>query len=121
MKLKKYEEAYQKTLKESDDIYLLRLIAQTGPVSAKLETPTASTVLSKVNKIVRSGAIQAIQIEWLEALNEKGNGQRMSNQDANEHLDTLHLLSQSKMLNARVQERAANIYEDIRMNLQKRS
>ena len=69
LKNQKYEEAYQKTLKESDDIYLLRLIASTGPISSKLETETAKNVLSKVNKIVRSGAIQAIQIEWLEALN----------------------------------------------------
>jgi stalled ribosome rescue protein Dom34 len=65
-KRKQYEEAYRLCMKEGDDLYLLRLLAQTGPVVKQLEDRTALTVLNRINKIVRSGAFEAIEVEWIE-------------------------------------------------------
>ena len=41
VKRKQFEEAYRITMKEADDIYLIRLVAQTGPVVKQLEDKTA--------------------------------------------------------------------------------
>ncbi len=41
VKKRQYEEAYRLTMKDADDIYLLRLVAQTGPVVKHLEDKTA--------------------------------------------------------------------------------
>ena len=43
-------------MKEADDMYLLRLVAQTGPVVKFLDDQTAISVINRMNKIVRSGA-----------------------------------------------------------------
>lgn len=37
VKKRQFEEAYRLTMKEADDIYLMRLVAQTGPVVKQLE------------------------------------------------------------------------------------
>lgn len=72
VKRKQYEEAYRITMKEADDLYLLRLIAQTGPVVKQLEDRTATAVLNRINKIVRSGAFEAMEVEWIEEANRRG-------------------------------------------------
>ncbi len=59
-------------MKEGDDLYLLRLLAQTGPVVKQLEDRTALTVLNRINKIVRSGAFEAIEVEWIEDAQRRG-------------------------------------------------
>ncbi len=72
VKKRQYEEAYRLTLKETDDIYLLRLVAQTGPVVKQLEDKTAIQVINRINKIVRSGAFEVMEIEWIEDANRRG-------------------------------------------------
>ena len=59
-------------MKEGDDLYLLRLLAQTGPVTKQLEDRTALTVMNRINKIVRSGAFEAIEVEWIEDATRRG-------------------------------------------------
>ena len=49
----RYETAYNKVLEMGDDIYLLRLISQTGPVIKDLNPKTAWKVMKKFNKIIR--------------------------------------------------------------------
>jgi len=71
-KKKQYEEAYRLCMKEGDDLYLLRLLAQTGPVVKQLEDRTALTVMNRINKIVRSGAFEAIEVEWIEDATRRG-------------------------------------------------
>jgi len=67
-----FEEAYRVILAEGDDVYLLRLVAQTGPVVRFLNDETAYSVLSRVNKIVRSGALQALMVEWVDEASRQG-------------------------------------------------
>lgn len=71
-KKKHFEEAYRLCMKEGDDLYLLRLLAQTGPVVKQLEDRTALTVMNRINKIVRSGAFEAIEVEWIEDATRRG-------------------------------------------------
>jgi len=71
-KKKQYEEAYRLCMKDGDDLYLLRLLAQTGPVVKQLEDRTALTVMNRINKIVRSGAFEAIEVEWIEDATRRG-------------------------------------------------
>ena len=52
-----FDEAYQEALELGDDLYLLRLIAQTGPVVKKLNQRTLRRVLRKLNKIVRGNVL----------------------------------------------------------------
>ena len=62
-----YQRAYETALTQSDDIYLLRLILQTGPVLSKgLTDVTGKRVLQRLNRIVRGGIFYKIQIEWLD-------------------------------------------------------
>jgi hypothetical protein len=72
VKKRQFEDAFKLTLKEADDIYLLRLVAQTGPVVKFLDDSTAITVINRINKIVRSGAFEVIEIEWIEDANRRG-------------------------------------------------
>lgn len=57
-----YQEAYDLALRETDDIYLLRLIMQTGPVINRggLSETTARLVLQRLNKIIRGGMLYKI-------------------------------------------------------------
>lgn len=71
-KRKQYEEAYRLCMKEADDLYLIRLLAQTGPVVKQLEDRTAIAVISRINKIIRSGAFEAMEIEWIEDAHRRG-------------------------------------------------
>ena len=43
--LDRYEKAYLKVLDMGDDIYFLRLISQTGPVTNKLSNETCAKVM----------------------------------------------------------------------------
>ena len=72
VKRKQFEEAYRLTMKDADDLYLLRLMAQTGPVVKQLEDRTALSVMNRVNKIVRSGAFESMEMEWIEESNRRG-------------------------------------------------
>jgi len=53
-------------------MYLLRLVAQTGPVVKQLEDQTAMTVISRINKIIRSGAFEVMEVDWLEEAHKRG-------------------------------------------------
>ena len=70
-------------------MYLLRLVAQTGPVVKFLEDQTSITVINRINKIVRSGAFESMEIEWLEDANRRGLFGTLTKYEQNEYLDTL--------------------------------
>lgn len=72
VKKKQYDDAYKAVMKDGDDMYLLRLVAQTGPVVKSLDDQTSINVMSRVNKIIRSGAFEMMQIDWLEDANRRG-------------------------------------------------
>jgi hypothetical protein len=93
VKRKQFEEAYRLCMKEADDLYLLRLVAQTGPVVKQLEDRTAVAVINRINKIVRSGAFESIEVEWIEEANRRGIFQGLSKHEQNEYMDTLYWFS----------------------------
>jgi len=49
-----------------DDMYLLRLMAQTGPVSQHLESDTAEKAICRLNRILRNAVFPKIEIEMIE-------------------------------------------------------
>jgi len=53
-------------LEFGDDMYLLRLVAQTRPVVQHLEASTAEKVISRINRILRNAVFPNIEIEWIE-------------------------------------------------------
>ena len=93
VKKRQYEEAFRYILKEGDDMYLLRLLAQTGPVVKHLDDKTAVTVINRMNKIMRSGAFEAMEIDWLEDAQRRGLFQNLSAHEKNEYMDTLYQFS----------------------------
>eukprot|EP00347_Sterkiella_histriomuscorum_P007209 403349842 len=113
VKKRQFEEAYRLTMKEADDIYLIRLVAQTGPVVKQLEDKTAFQVINRINKIIRSGAFEAMEIEWIEDASRRGLFQQLSKHEQNEYLDTLYQFSQSK-LNQKISTRATQVYQQIK-------
>ena len=53
-------------LEELDDVYLLRLCLQTGPVLSRgLVDSTGKKVMNRLNKIVRGGMLFKLQTEWV--------------------------------------------------------
>ena len=75
---------------DGDDMYLLRLVVQTGPVTKYLEATTAKTVLSRLNKLVRKGVFELMEIEWIDDAKRTGHFAQLSMNDQNEYLDTLY-------------------------------
>ena len=53
-------------LDHGDDLYLLRLVVQTGPVTKYLDKSSARQVLSKLNKFVRSARFEILEIDWID-------------------------------------------------------
>lgn len=47
-------------------MYLLRLVVQTGPVTKFLEPQTSKSILARMNKIVRKGVFEMMEIEWID-------------------------------------------------------
>jgi hypothetical protein len=74
-------------------MYLLRLVAQTGPVVKHLEDQTALTVINRINKIMRSGAFETMEIEWISDVHRRGIFSTLSKHEQNEYLDTLYQFS----------------------------
>ena len=68
-----YQQAYEIALSQTDDIYLLRLIMQTGPVISRgLTDSTGKQVLQRLNRIVRGGIFFKLQIDWIDDSRKNG-------------------------------------------------
>jgi len=93
IKKRDFESAYRLMLQEGDDMYLLRLIVQTGPVMKYLEQNSARQVLARLNKIVRGGVFETLEVEWIDDSKRAGHFTRLSMNEQNEYLDTLYWLS----------------------------
>ena len=50
-------------------------------------------MINRVNKITRSGAFEAMEIEWIEEANRRGILTGLTKHEQNEYLDTLYWLS----------------------------
>mmetsp|Transcript_43224 Transcript_43224/g.41577 ORF Transcript_43224/g.41577 Transcript_43224/m.41577 type:complete len:129 (-) Transcript_43224:44-430(-) len=109
----RFEEAYRLVLKEGDDLYLMRLVAQTGPVIKFLEDQTAIQVINKMNRILRSGALELMEVQWIEQAEKVGLFSKMKPQEQNEYLDSLYWFSKAKV-NPRISEMAASAYNHLK-------
>ena len=100
-------------LTQADDLYLLRLIVQTGPVSRHLTDMTTKQVLSRLNRIIRGGTFYRIQIEWLDDCRKGDLFRHLSHQEQNEYLDTLFQMANpgSDIVKPELKERAADLYK----------
>ena len=108
-----YQSAYEMALTQSDDIYLLRLIVQTGPVLTKgLTDGTAKKVLQRLNRIVRGGIFYKIQIDWLDEARKGEVFRNLNHQEQNEYLDTLFQFANpnSDLVKPELKDRAAEVY-----------
>ena len=92
---KEFAAAYKLMLEQGDDLYLLRMVVQTGPVTKYLEKATARQVLSKLNKFVRSARFEVLEIDWIDESQESGLFMTMNEDEQNEYLDTLYQLSRN--------------------------
>lgn len=82
-------------LEQGDDLYLLRLVVQTGPVTKYLDKISARKVLSKLNKFVRSSRFELLAITWINDSQESGLFCSLTEGEQNEYLDTLYHLQRS--------------------------
>jgi len=89
-----YQNAYDLALRHTDDIYLLRLMMQTGPVTPHLRTETGKQVLQRINRVSRSGTLLRLELEWLEDAGRARTFDDMSRVEQNEYLDTLYQIVQ---------------------------
>jgi hypothetical protein len=63
----------------------------------------------RINKIVRSGAFEVMEIDWLEDANRRGIFNSLTKHEQNEYLDTLFHISKSQ-INPKVSERSTEVY-----------
>ena len=96
-------------LDEGDDLYLLRLVVQTGPVTKHLDKVSARKVLSKLNKFVRSSRFELLTISWISDCHESGLFAQLSSDEQNEYLDTLYHLQRSEH-NPQMAAKAKKVY-----------
>ena len=73
--------------------------------------------MNRINKIVRSGAFEAMEIDWIEDAHRRGIFSQLTKHEQNEYMDTLYWFSQSK-LNPKVSERSSDVYAQIKVNNQ---
>jgi hypothetical protein len=119
VKKRDYESAYRLMLKEGDDMYLLRLVVQTGPVTKYLESGVAKSVMSRLNKIVRGGIFEMMEIEWVDDAKRTGQFSQMSMNEQNEYLDTLYQLAKSDHHSQQVSLRANEVYQLLRASVKR--
>lgn len=104
-------------LTQADDIYLLRLIMQTGPVISRgLTDLVGKKVLQRLNRIVRGGIFYKLQIEWLDDSRKSEVFRNLSHAEQNEYMDTLYQYSNPKsdLIKQDLKERAAEVYNVIK-------
>ena len=53
-------------------MYLLRLLVQTGPITKFLQPETSKQVLSRLNKVVRKGVFELMEVEWIDDAKRSG-------------------------------------------------
>ena len=95
-------------------MYLLRLIAQTKSMRRPaLEMKTQKRVLAKLNKFVRGGTFEQMEVDWIEDAQRSGLFTQLGTADQNELLDTLYQVSQSSVFDEALQERALQVYKSI--------
>lgn len=114
-----YQHAYEMALSELDDVYLLRLIMQTGPVISRgLTDSVGKKVLHRLNRVIRGGMLYKMQTEWLADAVKQDLFSNLSKSEKNEQMDTMYQLAatESDLVKPAIKERAAEVYSKIKQN-----
>lgn len=79
-----------------------------------LDVETARAVISKQNKMVRTGVFAQLEVEWLDEAKREGHFGEFSMNEQNEFMDTLYQLGQSTHLSESVSQRAGQVYQSVK-------
>ena len=104
-------------LTEGDDIYLLRLMVQTGSPAKHLDQATFAEATRRLNKIVRVGIFEQMVIDWIDDARDAGH-LRSDLQQTNEFLDTLFQVGRAEGFSRHVNVRAEEVYDLVVKDLQ---
>lgn len=74
-------------------------------------------MLSRLNKFVRKGVFELMEIEWIDDAKRAGQFQQLKLSDQNEYLDTLYQLSRTDHHCQQVSMRASEVYEVLKMQV----
>ena len=113
-KKKDFDQAYKSVLTEGDDLYLLRLMSQSGPVARFLDQDTACEVLSRLDELNKAGVFESFEIDWLEDSKRAGVFANLSANKQKEYMGTLWHLARSEHLAVEVRERATEVYQSVK-------
>eukprot|EP00742_Colponemidia_sp_Colp-10_P006449 GILJ01006909.1.p1 GENE.GILJ01006909.1~~GILJ01006909.1.p1 ORF type:complete len:1100 (+),score=209.95 GILJ01006909.1:361-3660(+) len=89
------QDAYNELLKTGDDLYLLRLMHQTGPVIDRLEPLTAAELIRRLLMMLRTNYIHNVSFSWLNQAFSFGMQTSLSMKEAKQLGDILYDLSAS--------------------------
>jgi len=112
-----YQKAYGSALRDLDDMYLLQLVVQTGPVlSQGLTDGTSKEVLRKLNKLNKASVFYKIQVDWLEEAFRTNSFRHLSYKEQKEYLQTLQLMANSKndLIKKDLRQRAHDVYTNLK-------
>ena len=115
-KANQFAAAYKLMLEQGDDLYLLRMVVQTKPVTQYLEKATARQVISKLNKFVRSARFEHLEVDWIDDCQASGLFMTMTTTEQNEYLDTLYQLSNNS-INQQLSVKANQVYNSLRKQM----
>mmetsp|Transcript_47121 Transcript_47121/g.54306 ORF Transcript_47121/g.54306 Transcript_47121/m.54306 type:complete len:160 (+) Transcript_47121:2-481(+) len=68
-----FDSAYKRVLDSGDDIYLLRLMHHTGPITNRLHPSVSKVVLTRINELMGSNFLAQMTVDWVQ--NAVDNGQ----------------------------------------------
>lgn len=87
----------------------MRLVTLVGPCIGKVSEDTGKQILFKINKIIRSGALELIQINWIDESIKNGHFKKLTTFEQNEYLDSLYEFSKANY-NPIISEKAQALY-----------
>ena len=109
-----FRQAYKLALSQTDDVYLLRLLLQTGPVTRSLDETTNRKVLDRLNRMSRSNPLLRLEIEWLE--DSRKLFKNISRGEQNEYLDSLYQIGRAEhqLAKTEMKERANELFGSLK-------
>ena len=70
--------------------------------------------MARINKIVRGGIFEMLEVEWIDDAKRSGLFQTLSMNEQNEYLDTLYQLSRNTHHSEQLSIRSAEVYQSVK-------
>ena len=67
--------------------------------------------MERLNKIVRRGVFESVEVEWIDDARREGHFNKLSIEEQNEYMDTLYWLDHT---HSKVRDRASEVYRSLR-------